>query len=81
MTTTMHRLAGVILLLAALLAGEAAAQEDVTLLRAREGAAALLRGQYDKAIAAFDQALQAKEIADFVEANIYSDRGIAKWRL
>ena len=81
MTTAMHRLAGAILLLAALGAGEAAAQEDVTLLRAREGAAALMRGQYDKAIAAFDQALQAKEIADFVEANIYSDRGIAKWRL
>ncbi|MGI8723974.1 MAG: tetratricopeptide repeat protein [Methyloceanibacter sp.] len=72
---------GAFLLLATLAQGQAGAEEDVTLLRAREGAAALLRGQYDKAIAAYDQALQAKEIADFVEANIYSDRGIAKWRL
>ncbi len=55
--------------------------EDVTLLRAREGAAALMRGQYDKAIAAYDEALQTPEIADFIEASIYSDRGVAKWRL
>jgi tetratricopeptide (TPR) repeat protein len=55
--------------------------EDVTLLRAREGAAALMRGQYDKAIASYDEALQAPEIADFIEASIYSDRGVAKWRL
>src|SRR6476659_2640452 len=55
--------------------------EDKTLLRAREGAAALMRGQYDKAIAAYDEALTAPEIADFIEASIYSNRGIAKWRL
>jgi tetratricopeptide (TPR) repeat protein len=55
--------------------------EDVTLLRAREGAAALMRGQYDKAIASYNEALQAPEIADFIEASIYSDRGVAKWRL
>jgi len=55
--------------------------EDVTLLRAREGAAALMRGQYDKAVAAYDEALTAPEIADFIEASIYSDRGVAKWRL
>ena len=54
--------------------------EDVTLLRAREGAAALMRGQYDKAIASYDEALTAPEIADFIEASIYSDRGVAKWR-
>jgi tetratricopeptide (TPR) repeat protein len=71
-------------LLAAVLAAGAsldALAEDVTLLRAREGAAALMRGQYDKAIASYDEALQAPEIADFIEASIYSDRGIAKWRL
>jgi tetratricopeptide (TPR) repeat protein len=70
-------------LFAAFLAAGAASQamaEDTTLLRAREGAAALIRGQYDKAIAAYDEALEAPEIADFVEASIYSDRGIAKWR-
>jgi len=55
--------------------------EDRTLLRAREGAAALMRGQYDKAIAAYDEALQAPDIADFVKASIYSDRGVAKWRM
>ena len=61
--------------------GSEAAAEDKTLLRAREGAAALMRGQYDKAVAAYDEALTAPEIADFIEASIYSDRGVAKWRL
>ena len=59
----------------------AAMAEDAILLRAREGAAALMRGQYDKAIAFYDDALAAPEIADFIEASIYSDRGVAKWRL
>ena len=71
-------------LLAAVLAAGAGAEavaEDVTLLRAREGAAALMRGQYDKAVASYDEALTAPEIADFIEASIYSDRGVAKWRL
>jgi tetratricopeptide (TPR) repeat protein len=67
-------------LLAAAIGGEAVA-EDVTLLRAREGAAALMRGQYDKAIASYDEALSTPEIADFIEASIYNDRGVAKWRL
>ena len=61
--------------------GSEAAAEDRTLLRAREGAAALMRGQYDKAVAAYDEALTAPEIADFIEASIYSDRGVAKWRM
>ena len=71
-------------LLAAVLAAGASADavaEDVILLRAREGAAALMRGQYDKAVASYDEALTAPEIADFIEASIYSDRGVAKWRL
>ncbi|ODA68805.1 lipoprotein NlpI [Methyloligella halotolerans] len=59
----------------------ARAKEDVTLLRAREGAAALMRGQYDKAIASLNLALEQPEISDFVKASIFSDRGIAKWRL
>jgi tetratricopeptide (TPR) repeat protein len=67
-------------LLTAAVSFEAVA-EDVTLLRAREGAAALMRGQYDKAIASYDEALSAPEIADFIEASIYSDRGVARWRL
>jgi tetratricopeptide (TPR) repeat protein len=64
-----------------IVAATQAGAEDVTLLRAREGAAALLRGQYDKALAAYDEALSNPEIADFVKASIYSDRGVAKWRL
>jgi len=71
-------------LIAACLAAGTSVQamaEDVTLLRAREGAAALMRGQYDKAIASYDEALTAPEIADFIEASIYSDRGVAKWRM
>jgi tetratricopeptide (TPR) repeat protein len=55
--------------------------EDKTMFRAREGAAALLRGQYDKAITAYDEVLATPEIADFVKAAAYSDRGVAKWRL
>ena len=81
MHSTRHRFSW---LLAAVLvagAGAEAMAEDVTLLRAREGAAALMRGQYDKAIAAYNEALAAPEIADFIEASIYSDRGVAKWRL
>jgi tetratricopeptide (TPR) repeat protein len=70
-----------VLLLIALVPGMAHAEEDKTLLRAREGAAALMRGQYDKAIASYDEALTAPEIADDIEASIYSDRGVAKWRL
>ena len=61
--------------------GVSAHAEDKTLLRAREGAAALMRGQYDKAVAAYDRALTAPEIADFIKASIYSDRGVAKWRM
>jgi len=71
------------LLAFALLVGLAsqAAAEDTTLLRAREGAAALMRGQYDKAIAAYDEALNTPDIADFFKASIYSDRGVARWRM
>src|ERR1700746_1420846 len=62
-------------------AASVASAEDVTLLRAREGAAALLRGQYEKAVASYDEPLPNPEIADVVKASIYSDRGVAKWRL
>ena len=76
------KLPGLVLVLAALAPlGASAAEDDQTLLRAREGAAALMRGACDKAIASYDQALTAPEIADFIEASIYSDRGVAKWRL
>jgi tetratricopeptide (TPR) repeat protein len=81
MQSSLAKFSGLILVLIALASGGASADEDKTLLRAREGASALMRGQYDKAIAAYDEALAAPEIADFIEASIYSDRGVAKWRL
>jgi tetratricopeptide (TPR) repeat protein len=80
MQLSLHRVGWLLAGLVILAASQALA-EDTTLLRAREGAAALIRGQYDKAIAAYDEALQSPEIADFVKASIYSDRGIAKWRM
>jgi len=57
-----------------------AATEDA-MLRAREGAANLLRGKYQDAIASFDSALKAGDLADVRRANILNDRGVAKWRL
>ena len=79
MTRRCLKLCGFVLVLIA--GASEVSAEDVTLLRAREGAAALLRGQYDKAVAAYDEALSNPEISDFVKASIYSDRGVAKWRL
>jgi tetratricopeptide (TPR) repeat protein len=81
MHASRQRLGWLLAVLVAAGTGVEALAEDKTLLRAREGAAALMRGQYDKAIASYDEALQAPEIADFIEASIYSDRGVAKWRL
>ncbi len=57
-----------------------AATEDAV-LRAREGAANLLRGKYSEAIASFDTALKASDLADVRRANVLNDRGVAKWRL
>src|SRR3972149_10431169 len=81
MRSSRHRIGWLLAAVLAAGAGAEALAGDVTLLRAREGAAALMRGQYDKAVAAYDEALTAPEIADFIEASIYSDRGVAKWRL
>lgn len=66
--------------LAVAVAGAAHA-EDQVLLRAREGAAAMIRGQYDKAVSLYDQALATPDVSKFVQASIYSDRGVAKWRM
>lgn len=55
--------------------------EDQVLLRAREGAAAMLRGQFERAVALYDEALATPDVSKFVQASIYSDRGIAKWRM
>ena len=57
-----------------------AAVEDAV-LRAREGAANLLRGKFEEAIVSFDAALKSDNLADVRRANILNDRGVAKWRL
>ena len=62
-------------------AGVSLAAADKALLHAREGAAALLRGKYDRAIASYSEALKSKNLQDPRRANIYNDRGVAKWRL
>jgi len=59
----------------------AAQAADQVLLRAREGAAAMLRGQYDRAVALYDEALGTPDVSKFVQASIYSDRGVAKWHM
>jgi tetratricopeptide (TPR) repeat protein len=81
MHASRHAIGWLLVVLLIIATGVAAHAEDKTLLRAREGAAALMRGQYDKAVAAYDEALTAPEIADFIKASIYSDRGVAKWRM
>jgi tetratricopeptide (TPR) repeat protein len=80
---TSYRAKICLILAGILIAGASASAhaQDRTLLRAREGAAALMRGHYDRAVAFYDEALSAPEIADFVKASIYSDRGLAKWRM
>lgn len=72
-----------LLLGAALVAAAAGMAEaaDQVLLRAREGAAAMLRGQYDRAVALYDEAVGTPDVSKFVLASIYSDRGVAKWRM
>lgn len=77
---TMVRLALIIGLLAAG-TGSALAATDKALLHAREGAAALLRGKYERAIASYSEALKSKNLQDPRRANIFNDRGVAKWRL
>lgn len=51
------------------------------LLQARQGVSALLRGQYDKAIESYSEALEDRNLSDPRRANIFNDRGVAKWRL
>ena len=51
------------------------------LLQARQGVSALLRGKYEQAVASYTQALEDRNLSDPRRANIYNDRGVAKWRL
>ncbi len=69
------------LLAAASLAVPAYAAIDRSILKSQEGSSALLRGRYDLAIAAFDDALRDSSLSPARQAPILSDRGVAKWRL
>jgi hypothetical protein len=60
MTSHRLQLAGMILFL--VVAASQAHASDETLLRAREGTAALLRGQYEKAVAGYDDALSNRRL-------------------
>jgi tetratricopeptide (TPR) repeat protein len=59
----------------------APAAVDRSILKSQEGSSALLRGRYDAAIAAFDDALKDTSLSPARQAPLYSDRGVAKWRL
>jgi tetratricopeptide (TPR) repeat protein len=61
--------------------GPAQAAVEKAMLRSQEGGSALLRGKYDQAIAAYDQALQETDLPAPRQADLYNDRGVAKWRL
>jgi len=59
----------------------AQAAADKSLVRSQEGNSALLRGRFDLAVAAYDDALKETNLPASSQAGLYSDRGVAKWRL
>lgn len=59
----------------------AQAAVDRSILKSQEGSSALLRGRFDLAIAAYDDALKDTSLSPARQAPIFSDRGVAKWRL
>ena len=61
------------------LMAETVAERSVLLVR--QGAAALLRGKYQRAIKSYDRALEYDKLSDIRKASIHSDRGVAHWRL
>lgn len=75
---------GGLMLAAALSIGacaEAWAAVDKSLVKSQEGTAALLRGRFDQAVLAYDDALKEPSLPPARKAGLYSDRGVAKWRL
>ena len=59
----------------------AKAAADKSLIKSQEGSSALLRGRFDLAVAAYDDALKDTNLPAASQAGLYSDRGVAKWRL
>ncbi len=74
-------LALAMLLAAGSFAPAAYAAIDRSILKSQEGSSALLRGRYDLAIAAFDEALKDTSLSPTRQAPILCDRGVAKWKL
>jgi tetratricopeptide (TPR) repeat protein len=54
---------------------------DKAIVKSQEGGSALLRGRYDLAVAAYDDALKDSSLLPARQAALYTDRGVAKWRL
>jgi tetratricopeptide (TPR) repeat protein len=54
---------------------------DRSIIKSQEGSSALLRGRFDLAISAYDDALKDPNLSPARQAPIFSDRGVAKWRL
>ncbi len=52
-----------------------------SVLLVRQGAAALLRGKFEHALKAYDEALQYDKLSPVRKASILSDRGVARWRM
>ena len=59
----------------------AEAAVDKSLIKSQEGSSALLRGRFYLAVAADDDALKDTNLPAASQAGLYSDRGVAKWRL
>ncbi len=62
-------------------AAPANATLDQAVLRTQEGVSALLRGNFERAIDAYDRALADTNLPPGRQASLYNDRGVAKWRL
>ncbi len=54
---------------------------DKTIIKSQEASSAILRGRFDLAVLAFDDALKDASLPPARQATLYSDRGVAKWRL
>jgi tetratricopeptide (TPR) repeat protein len=63
------------------LAMAAQSAADKAILKSQEASSALLRGRFDLAVAAYDDALKDASLPPARQAALYTDRGVAKWRL
>ncbi len=54
---------------------------DKTIVKSQEASSALLRGRFDLAVSAYDEVLKDAALPLPRQASLYSDRGVAKWRL